>query len=363
MKKILPILFLVVISSIVQANQDSDSIKHKNKPVPFLDTNYVARYKDRLVVSLYQSYRHYNFDFWQTGITDTLGLSRMNYKTHSNHSTGFGIDYDKISFSLGWKSPVDEKDEKTKGITKTFNLAFSLNGKRHRIETSIRSFQGFYDDDLIKYGLPINDSSIHYQDPSMHLQEYRGKFFWFFNKKKRFSYAAAYSNTQRQLKSAGTLLLISNVYGFRIQSDTGMVPWPATPLFGMDANINGFRSIGISLNPGFSYNLVLFKRLFANATFSWGPELQFRKISHKDGIEKTSIDLGLSALDYRGSIGYNGKYFYIYWFIMGDVNAFDPQNLSMVKSMIYQGGIFGYRFKFENKFTKWLQANKIYSWI
>lgn len=339
----------------------SDSTKRKK--TSYLDTNYVQRYNDRLIVSLFQSYRYYNMDISQKIMSDTGALSKLLYKTHSNHSTGFGIEYDKISFSIGWKSPVTENDEKSKGITKTFNLAFSLNGKKHRIETSYRSFTGFYDADLSKYGIQASDSSVNYQDPGMNITETRGKFFWFFNKKRRFSYAAAYSNSQRQLKSAGTFLLISNLYGLTMHSDTGFIPVPAKPFYGDHRNLNGFRSIGISLNPGFSYNLVLFKTIFANTTFSWGPELQFRKTKSMDGMEKNSVDLGMSALDFRGSLGYNGKYFYFYWFVMGDVNAFDPDKINLVKSMIYQGGIIGYRFKFNNDFTRWIQNNKIYQWI
>jgi len=361
-KKIIVVIALVLLAgtSFCQV----DSLPSKKRKSSYLDTNYVVRYKDRLVVSLYQSTRNYKFDMSPIGLKDSSGADLIKYSTNSNLGTGIGFDYDKISFSIGRSTPGTEKEIRQKGKTSSFNLAFSLNGKRHRIETFYRSYMGFYDSNYGKFGYQANDTNIiHYQNPRMSVKEFRTKFFWYFNKKRRFSYAAAYSNTQRQLKSAGTFLVAANVYGLVVKSDTGLIPYPSRPFYPESPDLIRVRSIGFSFKPGFSYNLVLFKRLFANVTFLWGPELQFRKFSDTDRGDKKSAAFGFSEAEFRGSIGYNGKYLYFYYFLMSDLNRISTKTIFIDKTLIYQGGVIGYRFKFNNKFSKWLQANKYYNMI
>jgi hypothetical protein len=330
-----------------------------------LDTNYVVSYKHRLAVSLYQSYRYFQLYTTQSMIPDANSISNIDYIARGNNSTGFSIDYDKISFSLGWKTPVEEIDTARKGITSTKNLALSFNARKTRIETSLRKYTGFFDNHTMKYGPEFADSVPYFQNSKMSNQVIRVKAIHFFNKKNRFSYGAAYANTQRQLKSAGTFILVGNIYHLQMNSDLPFItPHIPDTFYGSWNDWNKLDVTGFSVCPGYSFNLVIFKRFFGNLTIDWGPELQRRTYGSTDGDPAyKDWKLSMSSADVRFSLGYNGKYFYMYSFFTGDYSVFKNDDLRLDNRLIGGGFTFGYRFKFENKFTEWLKNNKIYKWI
>jgi len=252
-----------------------------------LDSNYVADYKARLVVSVYQALRSHELDITQTSVADPNAFSSLNYKASSRLVNGFGMDWDKIGFALSWKTPAEKGVEDRTGKSRARNLSFGLNLKKLRIESSYRYYKGFYDSNTSNIE-NFDESTAYFQNPELEITSLKVKAIYFRNKKNRFSYAAAYANTQRQLKSAMTFVLLSNVYFQEIGSHTGIIPDYMKPQFYQGyRELNHIRTAGISINPGVSANIVIFKRLFVNGTISYGPELQFRRLlNYNNGVRK-----------------------------------------------------------------------------
>ena len=348
MKKII-LLFIFLIHSAMVFSQG-------------LDTNYVVSYKNRLAVSLFQSYRYFELYTTQNLISDTAGLSPVNYIARGNNGSGISFDYDKVSIALGWKTQNTENDTSRKGSTSTRNLAVSFNLKKTRIETYYRRYQGFYDSHTNKYGPDFSDSVPYYQNRELINQVFRIKAIHFFNKKNRFSYGAAYSNNQRQLKTAGTFILVGNLYNLKMNSSQSFItPHVPDTFYGEWNDWNYMNVTGLSVCPGYSLNLVLFKRLFGNLTIAWGLELQrreFRSIDNNPSV--TDWNLNMTSGDARFSLGYNGKNFYLYSFFIGDYTTFLRKEFRMDNKLIAGGLTFGYRFRFDNRFTTWLKGNRIY---
>jgi hypothetical protein len=360
MKKYL-ILFLFGICLVNVTFANSDSIPEKRKWK--LDSNYVVSYPEKLIVGIFQSWRYYDLLFTQSMMLDTAGYSSMNYIARGNNSTGWSFAYDKISFSVGTSVEVTESAIFRKGISKTKNLSFSINSNRYRWEASYRKYTGFYDNYTGRRDTNfVYDSSVFYQNPTMYSKAFRLKGFYFFNKKQRFSYGAAFNNSARQLKTAGSFLFISNAYGFSIGSDTSILATGTAPFYPQWQNWNKFKSLGLSANFGYTFNLVLLKKLFANLTGTLGLELQNFKYSTSDGISKRDEwKFGWSAGDLRGSIGYNGEKIYVMLSYIGDFSVYKLDKMQIDTRL--HAGMFslGYRFKMkESKPIKWLKNNKIY---
>lgn len=330
-----------------------------------LDTNYVVRYNDRLVVSLFQGYRYQKFIITQNEISDTALRSTIDYTSPSRYYNGFGIDWDKISFSLSWRTPGKQADEKKTGTATARNLSVSLNAKKIRFELSHRFYQGFYDNNTVN--IPnFNDTTPYYQNGDLEMDSWKVKAILFHNKRNRFSYAAAYANTQRQIKTSAAWVLLSNLYYQKIYSGQGFIPVTVSDTFYTKyRDLNRFDLAGLSISAGFSANIVIFKRLFANATLAWGPQLQYRRIRGEDGNpDYSETKLSLTSGDARFSFGYNGNYIFIYSWIMGDYSILKFEDFIMNSQLISGGVTLGYRFKFkENKVTRFIKNNKWYQML
>ncbi len=353
-------IFFILISNPVMAEKDSLKQKEKWR----LDSNYVISYPEKLIVGVFQSWRYYDLLINQGFQEDSLRLSSVNYIARGNNSTGIDFAYDKIAFSLSSSVDATESDVERKGISKTKNLSFSLNSKRYRLEAAYRKYTGFYDNfsNLRDSSFSI-DSSVYFQKPDMYSKAFRLKGFYFFNKKQRFSYGAAFNNSARQLKTAGSFLLVSNLYKYSISAPNNLIPPIADNYYSNWKNLNYFKTLGASLNFGYTFNLVLFNKLFINLTGTLGLELQKRQYSTSDNLyNENNWDFDWSAGDLRGSIGYNGEKIYIKLSYLGDFSVYKFSNIQ-IDTRLHAGIFtFGYRFMMkENKVTQWLKGNKIYN--
>ncbi|HEU4716347.1 MAG TPA: DUF4421 family protein, partial [Bacteroidia bacterium] len=190
------------------------------------DTNYIRKYPDRFIVTLSQSFREYDVGFSQTLVQDTAGWGAPDLVANANKSNSISVDFDKISFCLGLNTvpPTDDVLRK-RGKTTYKTLTLSFGAYRFRFETGYRSYHGFYDKKTPAYDSLFDSTGVYYQDPSMNVRSLRVKTIFIFNKR-HFSYNSAYFNTQRQLKTSGSLLLCNNLYDDRFSSDTSMIPRP-----------------------------------------------------------------------------------------------------------------------------------------
>lgn len=329
------------------------------------DTNYVRTFPDRFIFTLAQSYREYDFAFSQAMSVDTFGFGSPIMKAGTNWSPGVSIDFDKISLSFGLGKAEATSDEIHKyGTTTHSALNFSFSAYRFRVESSYRNYHGFYYANSRVYdSLGFDSTGVFLQNPSMNLRSLRVKTIFIFNKK-HFSYASAYYNTQRQLKSAGSFLLLNNIYQNLMSTDSSFIPSPSQSLFGDYAKMNYFKVSGISFGPGYSYNLVLWKTLYANATLTSGLDFQHRTFKTSLGDEPADYwKIGLAS-DFRIALGLNGKRWFFSLTGRYDINRYDSKDIK-IKTTYAAGDInLGYRFRAPHgKLVRKMKANRWYQML
>lgn len=328
------------------------------------DTNYVKKYPDRFIVTLSQSYRQYDIRFTQTLFPDSLGWGAPKLIADANAVTGISIDFDKISFCFGIKStPPTPAIAKQKGDTKYSTLGLSFTFYRFRFESSYRRYHGFYDVKSPLYTPDFDSNGVYYQNPSMDVRSIRVKSLFVFNKRK-FSYSSAYFNTQRQLKTAGSWMLVSNVYDYAFSSDTSLIPAASQQFYGMYALMNSYRVQGISLGPGYSVNLVLFKTFYINLTATSGFDLQHRRIGTFDNSYTSKRTRMGAAGDFRAAIGLNGKRAFFSITYRVDYNSYLNTGMRLEPRYHSVDFNFGYRFKMrKGRLYRTLNENKWYQLI
>lgn len=326
-----------------------------------LDSNYVKKYKNKLVIGYFQSYRRYEITVGQKVMQDTTGLSNLKYVSPANDVSGFEINYDKISFSFGWKTPVkyDNTWKTGKSYTSAYNLSFTI--PQFRIETAFRNYTGFYESNSPNYINGYNDKTPYVQKPSMEMNSGKAKALFFFNTKNRFSFMSAYSCTERQIKSAGSLFFISSFQFLGLRSKTSIIPNQVQHLYGnFYKDFNRAKSYGLGIAPGFSFNIVLFKGLFYNLTFAVGPELQSRYVSTLSGVKYTQLKVGTLA-DFRTGFGFNGKRFFWIFNLLVDFNNINHKSIKFETRYISGSATAGFRFGLkEGKLIRKMKENNYY---
>lgn len=326
-----------------------------------LDTNYVKSYADRLVVSVFQSYRTQQIEIRQNAVQDDTGSSQVIYNSSSRLLNGISLDWDKISLAVSWKTPTTDDQDFRQGVSRSRNIGLSFNLKNLRIENTMRSYHGFYD--LNTTNLEnFTDTSAYYQNNDLSVFSVKSKALYFRNKKKRFSYQAAYANTQRQLKSAIGFLMVGNVYYQQISSDQSIIPSVMdTAFYGNYREMKKISLAGVSLNPGFSTNIVVFKRFFFNITLAWGPQLEWRTLDKGSAGLTKELKLSINNGESRVSFGYNGDKLLIYSWTMGDYDFLRFNDIEINRGLLSGGITIGYRFHLKpNELTHRIKGNKYY---
>ena len=365
MKRLLPFLLLCFCASMLHArdwnNPRQDSLRRIRNTT---DTNYIRKYPDRFIVTLSTSWRSYDIRFRQTFAEDTLGWGAPHLIPNLNQSSGISIDFDKISFSFGIGTKAHtEEDLRRKGNTTYTSLGLSFSFYRFRFESSYRRYQGFYDLNTPAYDTLFDSTGVYYQDPDFSARAIRVKALFIQNKKK-FSYNSAYFNTQRQLKSAGSWLVVGNIYDNKFTTIESLIPDSSQQFYGHYAKLNHCHLQGISVGPGFSYNLVIFKTLYANLTLTSGFDIQHRQFKTSDGSFTNDFWKIGAAGDVRAAIGLNGKRMFLSLTGRIDYNSYVSEGMTLETRFYAVDFNFGYRFKMrKGRAYRKLNENKWYQLI
>ena len=341
-------IFIVVASSPLKAQKD-------------YDTNYYRKYPDRLIVAWYQSANNYDIAMNQLMTHADSGKAKMDYIADANAVTGLEFDYDILSVSFGIKStPPLGSTQKGKTTYTTFDV--SLGENKWVLEASYRNYKGFYDKNTGTYDTSYKRTGIYYQNPSMYNVCYKTKFLYFFNHT-HFSYQSGYSCNYQQRKSAFSWVFVSNLFYNKMGTDSSFAPRLLQNYFGSYNDLNGLHVAGLSAGFGGSWNLVIFKSLFLNLTLLGGIEPQWRNYHHfsNENAKRTYITV---SGDFRASLGFNGKNFFMLLSSSNDVSYINSGQLEVKNKYVSGTFTLGYRFKTKTPaFYKKFQETKLYKFL
>jgi hypothetical protein len=164
------------------------------------------------------------------------------YLPNNPAGIGGGIAYKNFLFDINYGHNLGIKDDDKYLKTKSFDFQLHHYGQRYVTDIFIQKYRGFYinNPDLSADAANCPDLSVFHM----------GLFGQYVFNNKRFSYQAAFNQSEKQLKSAGSFLLGGGVYYFDINSDSSF-------LF---RNENEIQSYQWGINAGYAYNWVLKER-------------------------------------------------------------------------------------------------------
>jgi len=255
-------------------------------------------------------------------LTDKITNKVMNYRPHSDMTVGLEAGYQVFGFGYAVSSGLSSLSNKTYGKTDYNDYSFSFTTHRLVIDMFYEDFKGFY---LYNYTSfpktsPADTSKIFPQRSDMHAVS-AGLSIYYIQNFKHFSYKAPFSNSEEQLKSAGTFMWGGYISTFNLNADSGLVFGKYKRSLTGYSNINMSNTINIGVSPGYMYTFVFKHHFYASIALNPGLSLMYyQSLAHgpkdtipgsKDSTYKvmSTSNLGFKITS-RISFGYNSPRLY-----------------------------------------------------
>ena len=243
-----------------------------------VDSTYIGSFEQPYSVQVYSAS---NFMALNHEIgNDSEGTT---YMSNAPFALGLGASWGKSSF--GFSYGFNFMRNRKKGNTKTNSLAFQYRyyGQKFIADLIFQDYKGLYVEDEKK-------DETYYLYPDIHIKQYAALWQYIFNNKK-FSYRAAFNQTERQLKSAGSFQLGGGIYYNRLKVDTTFV-------LNEKRKIN---NIQLGINGGYTHTWVIKKNYYISGSISAGVNVGTEYIS-KFNLDNIKVYPNIYP---RMAMGYN----------------------------------------------------------
>lgn len=278
---------------------DTLNVYHK------IDTMYIESYRDWLNAKMIGVVRTNKFS-----VKDNITQSTLEYSINTNINMGIGLSFKGIGFEFQYNPPGLNNDDYKYGKSNQIAFATNANGRRFIYDVSYRYNQGYHTTTTFK--VP-NDTSFTYEylyRPDIKNTSIGAELVYVFNNK-RFSSSAPYNLTQKQKKSAGSLLLGTFGSLYAIDADSVIFPDSLRYKFKEEVQFKSAGSITWGLSCGYTYTLIFGRNWFVNLYTLPGLAVQ-QYYSTNAFNQQTHSNTAIGAvLQSRFSIGYNKKRYFI----------------------------------------------------
>lgn len=200
-----------------------------------IDSAYIRPYNHKLMLLGY-------------AVKDMLFLSfetpeqELTYMPNNPVELGLGVAINNTVLCVAYGYGFDFMRDKELGKTKSFDFQLHDYGRKFVFDLFVQRYKGFYmEDEKAKKEYVLC--------PDLRVRQYGANGQYIFNNK-RFSYKAAFNQSEKQLRSAGSFLIGAGIYHSKIQSDSSFVYNNRRTLENFQFGISG----------GYVYTWVLGKR-------------------------------------------------------------------------------------------------------
>jgi len=227
-------------------------------------------------------------------------------RPNSPLSLGVGFNYKGIGLSLGFGLPHSAANIEKYGKTSRFDVQASISMKRIGGDAWFQLYKGYYlanPNDFVDW-----DKDYYPQFPDMRTISFGASAYYIVNHD-RFSNKAAYSRTQIQRTSAGSLTpgFFFNYDETDLGNDSTVSNLPDSLFSGFD--IKSFRYFATGFSIGYTYTWVISEKFFLNGVII--PGFGYKDIKIKTAAGESEVERKAHAqLLLRAAFGYENKHFY-----------------------------------------------------
>lgn len=323
----------------------------------FYDTSYIKAYKKNLVVTLPVSTR-----LLDLGLYDNVAGTYLKFAPNVHYDLGLSVNSRWGSFLINTGIQFSTKDNTIMGKTIFRDYQFNRYSKRFTTDLNLQLYQGFYVQNT-QVLLSNTTSKEPYEiRPDVSAFSLGVSTTYIMNYKK-FSYRSSFAFTEKQLKSAGSLLLGGYFSLLTTNAAGSLVSDQFKPLFDTSAYIRQSLTQNVGMNVGYIYTFVIKKKFYVTASMVQGIGVNKLYTLSETGYN-TNYKLKFSTkLNLRVAAGYdNGRFF------GGTMAIYDNFSYAAASEMSFEYGIgkfrvfVGYRFDFVNSERKFMRKLKLIDW-
>jgi hypothetical protein len=301
------------INFLKQALSDSlaqDTIGQRPKK---FDTRYLRDYSAYIFPTVYLA----SFTQGVTFNTNGQPFRTVDYQPSQPVRIGGSLFYKWLGLAFSLPLAMDPDQERRLGKTKSLDFQFNFYFRRWGLDAYYQDYRNFY---INNSGgiFPNYNTDVQVQRTDIKTFNMGANAFYVFNHKK-FSYQAAFNQAERQLKSAGSFIMMGSFTRFQINADSAMVPLlnPATSNRDLFITRGLFAASGISV--GYAHTFVIKKKAFFSLTLLPGIALGYMDFTNAFGEKLTSVR-GHFRFNTRAALGFNGDRYYYGITFFSDIN-------------------------------------------
>jgi len=267
------------------------------------DTNYIETYYKDLIVRLYSGEKTHSLE-----LSDLNNPYHLKYLPNGYFNIGAGVNFRSFGISLATKIPIFQNSEVKHGETKRLGIQTYIYTSKFAVDVLASFLKGYYLNNSYEH-LSSYTKDKEYQRPDIASANFGVSVNYIFNNS-RFSYRAAFKDTERQKKSAGSLIAGGSVFSYQTVADSSLVPRGIDENYFMKTrDISKSGVLAFNANIGYAYSLVFLKNGIFTLSYIFGSGIQDNSVycEFDSGINKWRFSINHSG---RFGIGYRFNRFY-----------------------------------------------------
>jgi hypothetical protein len=197
----------------------------------------------------------------------------LRYLPNGYFNLGAGFSYKSVGISLATKVPIFLNRNYKHGDTKRFGIQYYLYSGRFSIDVLTSISKGYF---LLKSYSHLDSffKDKEYQRPDIASTNVGISINYIFNSS-RFSYKAAFSDTEKQKKSAGSLIVGGSIFSYQTVADSSFVPREiSSDYFQKSRDVSKSGVLAFNGNMGYAYSFVFLKNGIFTLTYILGSGIQ-----------------------------------------------------------------------------------------
>jgi hypothetical protein len=297
-----------------------------------VDSNYVAKFRNIFAVKGFLLNNGFIYTLTPRNIAgltpQQMSDAKVIYSAHIPPATGVSLNFKGIGFTYVFKFTDDYLDTTSKAKSGFKQFQLNYYGNKAGFEAYYQDYRRFY--------FHYKGAEILMKDYNSDIRAYQfgGNGIFIFNGNK-FSYNAAFNQTQFQKKSAGSGLMMLSLKFNEIQSPH-LIPDSVDQFFQGYDLMQRNRNYAFLLQGGYAFNLTRNYFYYSTAVMA-GAGMQFQSyIFPTDNFYRIGFPL-IGRV--KSSAGYNGKIFFAGLFGNLDVTQSSIHSVR-TQQMIYSYGLY-----------------------
>jgi hypothetical protein len=267
------------------------------------DSNYIETYYKDLIIRLYSGEKTHSLE-----LSDQSTPYRLKYLPNGYFNIGAGVNFRSFGISLATKIPIFQNSVIKHGETKRLGIQSYIYTGKFAVDILASFLNGYYLNNSFSH-LKTYTRNKEYQRPDISSANFGVSLNYIFNNS-RFSYRAAFSDTERQLKSAGSFLAGGSIFSYQTRADSSIVPREIDrKYFIKSRDISKSGVLAINANLGYAYSLIFLKNGIFTLSYIMGSGIQDNSIDREfaNGVNKWRFSINHSG---RLGVGYRfNRYF------------------------------------------------------